>query len=469
MKQTRRAFLRQSCGALSAAAMAAGIRRFGLINALAQRAAPTDYKALVCIFLNGGNDCNNTVVPLDTSGYQAYSSVRSSSGLAIPQGSLLPITPPSIGTQFGLHPGLADLHSLWSQQKLAIACNVGPLIHPMTREQYRTNSVPKPYQLFSHSDQVTQWQSSISNTRSQTGWGGRLSDLTAGFNGGNAFPMTTSVAGSNIFSIGMNARPLVIAPAPTGLNQVLALNGFGSSAEEQARRNSMNHLRTIDRSNALVAATSDTTQQALDISMAFSTDPTLATVFPATTLGNQLKQVAKVMKLNQTSAQLSLERQIFFCSLGGFDTHQNQPASQEGLLTQVSQAMKAFYDATVELGIASQVTTFTLSDFGRTLQPSGSGASVGTDHGWGNHLFVMGGAVRGGDFYGVAGPNGTVFPTLQLGGSNDTDSRGRWIPTASVEQYAATLASWYGLAQSDLSQVFPLIGNFTSSSLGFMM
>jgi uncharacterized protein (DUF1501 family) len=449
--------------------MAAGVRRFGLINALAQRSAPADYKALVCVFLNGGNDCNNTVVPLDPAGYQAYSSARSASGLAIAQGSLLPITPPSIGTAFGLHPGLTELQTLWSQQKLAIACNVGPLIHPMTRDEYRNNSVPKPYQLFSHSDQVTQWQTSVSNTRAQTGWGGRLADRTLGFNGGVAFPMVTSVAGSNIFNSGLNTRPLVIAAAPTGLNQVLSLNGFGGSAEEVARRNSMNHLRTMDRTNMLVAAASDTTQQAIDISQTFSADPTLATVFPTTTLGNQLKQVAKVMKLNQTSPQLSLERQIFFCSLGGFDTHQNQPASQASLLAQVSQAMKAFYDATVELGIVSQVTTFTLSDFGRTLQPSGSGASVGTDHGWGNHLFVMGGAVRGGDFYGTPGPNGTVFPTLQMAGPCDTDSRGRWIPTASVEQYAATLASWYGLSQSDLSVVFPLIGNFATSSLGFMM
>jgi uncharacterized protein (DUF1501 family) len=439
------------------------------VSALAQQAAPTDYRALVCVFLNGGNDGNNTVVPLDAAGYQAYANARNAAGLAIPQASLLSLTPPSIGTPFGLHPSLVELQTLWAQQKLAVVCNVGPLIHPMTRDQYRNNSVPKPYQLFSHSDQVTQFQTSVSNTRSQTGWAGRLSDATVSLNEGIQFPMITSVAGGSIFNAGVNTRPLVIAPAPTGLNQVLALSGFGGSAEETARRNSMTFLRTIDRNPILVATASEMTQQALDISLAFASDPTLVTAFPTTSLGNQLKQVAKVMKLNQTSAQLGLERQIFFCSIGGFDTHQNQPSSQASLLTQVSQAMKAFYDATVELGIASRVTTFTLSDFGRTLQPSGSGASVGTDHGWGSHLFVMGGAVRGGDFYGVQGPNGTFFPTIQLSGPSDTDSRGRWIPTASVDQFSATLASWFGLPANNLSDVFPLIGNFASPNLGFML
>jgi uncharacterized protein (DUF1501 family) len=466
----RRDFLRKSAYALGTATVATGFRRLGLINALAMQNAPTDYKAMVCIFMNGGNDCNNTIVPLDTTGYNNYSSARAASGLAIPQANLLPVTVPGMSNaQFGLHPSLTHLQTLYNQQKLAVVCNVGPLVHPMTRAQYQNNSVTKPYQLFSHSDQVTQWQTSVSNTRSQTGWGGRTADQTGSFNGGSSFPMITSVAGSNVFNVGINTRPLGIAPAPTALNQVLVLSGFGTAADEVARKNSMNFLRTVDRQNVLIRATGDQTQQAVDISQAFSTDPTLTTVFPTTSLGNQLKQVAKVMKLNQTSAALSLERQIFFCALGGFDTHGDQLTSQGNLFTQMADAMKAFYDATVELGIASGVTTFTLSDFGRTLQPSGSGAGVGSDHGWGGHQFVMGGAVRGGDFYGVAGPNGTVYPTLQLAGPNDTDNRGRWIPTASVDQYGATLASWYGLAAADIDDVFPLIGNFSTGNLGFML
>jgi uncharacterized protein (DUF1501 family) len=196
---------------------------------------------------------------------------------------------------------------------------------------------------------------------------------------------------------------------------------------------------------------------------------TLATVFPNTTLGNQLKQVAKVIKFNAGSPALGLNRQIFFCQLGGFDTHQNQVNSQANLLIQVSQAVKAFYDATIELGVEQQVTTFTLSDFGRTLQPAGTGVGVvGSDHAWGNHHFVIGGAVSGGDFYGMPGPNGTVFPVLQLGGPSDTDNRGRWIPTASVEQYAATLATWFGVRTADLPVVFPNIGRFASANLGFL-
>jgi uncharacterized protein (DUF1501 family) len=230
----------------------------------------------------------------------------------------------------------------------------------------------------------------------------------------------------------------------------------------------MEYLRTIDRQATLIDKLSDITQKSLDIGKAFGSDPTLTTVFPNTTLGNQLKQIAKVMKANQTQAALGLKRQIFFATLGGFDLHQAQLNAHANLLTQVSQAMGAFYDATVELGLADKVTTFTLSDFNRTMHPAGSGGQVGSDHAWGAHHFVMGGAVKGGDFYGVAGPNGTVFPTLQLSGPSDTDTRGRWIPTSSIEQYGATLAKWYGVADADMSVVFPLIGNFTAKDLGFM-
>lgn len=474
MKRTRRDFLRDSCGALSAAALAAGMKQFGLVKAYASAAAPSDYKALVCIFLNGGNDGNNMVIPRGA-GYTAYSTARNASGLAIAEASLAPLNnPPSVGTPFGFHPNLTELRDLFNLQKLAVVCNVGPLVYPLTRAQYQSNSVPRPYQLFSHSDQVTQAQTAIANLKSQTGWGGRIADRTGSFNSGNSFPMITSIAGINVFNAGASTRALGISDSNTPLPNVLTLSGFGSAADEVARRNSFDYLRTIDRVNLLVAATDDAVQQAINIDVAFNADPVLTTVFPNTTLGRQLKQVAKVMKLNYNSATLSLNRQIFFCNLGGFDTHQNQPNDQGNLFTQISQAMKAFYDATVELGLESRVTAFTLSDFGRTLQPSGSGASVGTDHGWGNHLFVMGGAVRGGDFYGAqlspsSGGNGTVFPTLQLGGPYDTDSRGRWIPTAAVEQYAATLAAWFGLSPADMSYVFPNLGHFASANLGFML
>jgi uncharacterized protein (DUF1501 family) len=467
MQLTRREFLFETGRGclgyfLGAAAFAAGVQRFGLINALAQG---SDYRALVCVFLAGGNDGNNMVIPATTTEYAAYAAVRNASGLALPMSTLLPINPLSINSPFGLHPSLAELQTLWDQQKLSFVCNVGPLVQPLTRQQYQTGA-PRPYQLFSHSDQIAQWQTAIADRVGQTGWGGRTADRFEPHNSG--FPVITSLSGG-IFTRGQTTSPLTIAAAPTALNKVLVLNGFGTAADEVERRMSMEFLRTTDLDTTLVAAASKTTQQAINIGQTLNTDVPLNTVFPNTTLGNQLKQVAKVIKFNGTSASLGLNRQIFFCQLGGFDTHQNQIGSQSSLLAQVSQAVKAFYDATLELGVEQQVTTFTLSDFGRTLQPAGSGANVvGSDHAWGNHHFVVGGAVRGGDFYGMPGPNGSVFPVLQLSGPSDTDNRGRWIPTASVEQYAATLASWYGVAAADLPIVFPNIGRFETSNLGFM-
>ena len=469
MDQSRRDFLfRTGCAALGAAAFSAGVEQFGLISALAEEQAPTDYKALVCIFMNGGNDANNCVVPLDATGYGQYTAVRGSSGLAIAQGSLLPITPPSIGLPFGLHPNFAELHNLWLQQRLAVVCNVGPLVEPTTRTTYRNGTADRPYQLFSHSDQVTQWQTSRPDTRSQTGWGGRLADKTLSFNGGSAFPMITSVAGTAVFGIGLQTRPLAVGTG--ALNTLLVLSGFNTTVESLDRRNAYDFLRTIDRASNMIKAVGDVTQQGVDIGAAFNVaDPTLATTFPNTGLGNQLRQVARIIKLNQTAPALSLNRQMFFCSIGGFDTHQNQLGSHVTLLTQVSQAMKAFFDEMVVQGLSNRVTQFTLSDFGRTFAPAGGAGVVGSDHGWGNHQFVVGGSVLGGNFYGVPHTNGTIFPSLVLSGPDDTDTRGRWIPTSAMDQYAGTLASWFGLTPSDLPLVFPLIGRFTTPNLGFMV
>jgi uncharacterized protein (DUF1501 family) len=467
MTLSRRDFLKRSgCGALSVAALASGVDRLGLVRAFAQGSG---YKALVCIFLGGGNDGNNMVVPVDAVGYAAYSRARSGAGLAIAlpdtpgQPSLLPITPKSIGTDFGLHPGLAAIHPLFANGQLAVVSNVGPLIEPISKQDY-LKGAPRPYQLFSHSDQIAQWQTSISAGVSPTGWGGRVADM---FGATSGYPLITALAGG-VFTRGQFTSPLTVAAAPTALNQLLLINGFGTAADEQARLAAMNYLRTIDRDSPLVAAASNVTQQAVDLGKAFNVDPVLATVFPATSLGNQLKQVAKLIKFNQGAGALARTRQIFFCSLGGFDTHQGQVNTQQNLLTQVAQAMKAFYDATVELQVDSQVVTFTLSDFGRTLQPAGSAGTVGSDHAWGNHQLVMGAAVLGGDFYGVPGPNGTVFPTLQTSGPDDTDTRGRWIPTSSVDQYGATLASWFGVDGTNLDAVFPELKNFSVRNLGFL-
>src|SRR5688572_12785892 len=245
MGMTRRQFLRRSgCGIGTAAALAAGIERFSLVNAMA---AGSGYKALVCVFLGGGNDGNNMVVPLDATGYNAYSSTRASSGLAIGQGSLLPITPRSLGMPYGLHPNLAAIHPLFDSGNLAIVCNVGPLVEPLTRESYRSGA-PRPYQLFSHSDQIAQWQSSVSTGPSPTGWGGRIAD-TFGVTPG--LPVVTALAGG-AFTRGQITSPLSVAAAPTPLNQLLSLSGFGTTAPELARRQSMDFLRTIDRESALV-------------------------------------------------------------------------------------------------------------------------------------------------------------------------------------------------------------------------
>jgi uncharacterized protein (DUF1501 family) len=468
MGQSRREFLRRtSCAALGMAAFQAGVDKFGLMSALAQRSGVTDYRALVCVFLDGGNDGNNMIVPLDTAGYASYASIRASPGLAIPPASLLPISPRSIGRPFGFHPGMPELHALWNQQKLAVVANVGPLLQPLTQSQYRSGA-PRPSALFSHSDQTALWQSPRSDTSSLYGWGGRTGDLTAAFNSGSTFPIVSSIAGQVLFALGQSTQPIALTPAPTPLNQVLVLSGFDASPESLARRSAFDYLRTIDQQLSLVAAASSTTQQAVDAGRALAVDPTLTTVFPASGLGNQLKQVAKLIKLNLTGTELNLNRQIFFTKIGGFDTHQDQLGNQSALLGQLSAAMSAFYAATVELGVENRVTAFTLSEFGRTLEPSGSASTVGSDHGWGNHHLVMGGPVLGGDFYGVAGSNGTVFPSLQLDGPDDADNRGRWIPTASVEQYAATLAAWLGVQSSDLPILFPLIGRFTTPNLGFL-
>ena len=241
---------------------------------------------------------------------------------------------------FGLHPGLAAIHPLFDSGNLAVVCNVGPLVEPLTRETYIANVAPRPYQLFSHSDQIAQWQSSISTGQAATGWGGRIADT---FGTLPALPMITALAGGT-FTRGLITSPLTVSAAPTTLNSVLALNGFGTNAAEVARRRAMDFLRTVDRESPLVRAHQDVMEKSVSLAQSLNVDPVLATVFPNTTLGNQLKQIAKLIRFNQTSSAAPLSHQIFFCSLGGFDTHQNQVNTQSTLLLQVAPAMKAFYD-----------------------------------------------------------------------------------------------------------------------------
>ena len=469
---TRRDFLRVSaCGAVGMTAISESLERLGLVSNTAM-AAPSDYRALVCIFLFGGNDANNMVIPVYGSGYTAYAAARGGS-LAIAQGALAAtaITPNSIGLQYALHPAMTGLTNLFISGKLAVVANVGPLTqYQTTKALYQSNAAYRPYQLFSHSDQQSSWQAVRSDVRTNLGWGGLTADNQVSLNGGSAFPPVTSLAGNNQFHLGQTTKPLGAAPAPTALNQILVLNGFTNSAVDVARKSAFNTLRSFDTSVPLVNATSGVTQSALDIGAALAVDPVVG-AFPNTNIGNQLKQVAKLIKLNQTAVQLGLNRQIFFCSMGGFDTHQDELAAHTNLYGQLSAAMSAFYTETNAQGLAGRVTTFTESDFGRTLQPSGTGASVGSDHAWGTHQLVMGGAVKGTDFYGVHGPNGSVFPDHTLGGANplDTDGRGRFIPTCSVDQYAATLAQWFGVSLVDANSIFPLLNRFPVTDLGFLL
>jgi uncharacterized protein (DUF1501 family) len=307
---------------------------------------------------------------------------------------------------------------------------------------------------------------------SRTGWGGRLADRSALLNGSSTFPQVVTIAGISLFVTGANALPLAINDSNSTLGASLPLtmtaNSFGSTnsahTDVPTRRAAFDALRSLDPEKVLVRADAETRSSALRTKAQLDTAPnTDFAKIPNTSLGRQLEQVARLVALRDT---LGVKRQIFFCQLGGFDTHTNQRGGgQDALLLQMSQALRGFWETLGDLGVQNNVTTFTLSDFGRTFQASGAGAGVGTDHGWGSHHFVMGGAVRGGNFYGA-------YPRLELGGQDDTDGgstpRGRWIPTTAVEQYAATLASWYGLSASDFPAVFPLLDRFASSNLGFM-
>ena len=472
MSRSRRDFLRTSACALGGMALASSIDTFGVVHALTPQTA-TQYKALVCVFLNGGNDGNNMFVSLDQydgpagSLVEGYSNVRAASGLAIPLASLLPVSPVS-GGSFGFHPNMPEMQNLFNQGKLAVLCNNGPLVEPLTRTTYQNGTGKKPLQLFSHSDQVGLFQTAIANTVSQTGWAGRLADRTVGLNSPATFPNNVSIAGVNLFLSGVDTRQLAVADSNTSLANVLQLIMSGTSSEQASRLASFNEIRTLDHNFKLVKAASDTRSSSIQTDIALSSvNPTLATVFPNTSLGRQLKQVALLIKAcTDPTAGINMKRQIFFTQIGGFDTHSAEIGGQGNLLTQVSQAINAFYAATVELGVQDQVTTFTMSDFGRTFQPAGTGVTtVGTDHAWGNNQLIVGGAVLGHTLYGT-------YPTLRLGGPDDTDGgaspRGRWIPTSSVEQYAATLATWYGLSSADLTAVFPLIGRFATPNLGFL-
>ncbi len=444
---SRRQFIRQAaCAAVGTTAIASTIRDLRLINAVMAQGSPEDYKALVCVFLYGGNDANNLVIPRSGSDYNNYAGIRQN--LAIAQSSLLPLNPiVGDGRDYGLHPSCANLQTLFNTGKLAILRNVGALVTPMTRAEYLAGSKPRPVQLFSHSDQQVQWQTSISDLPSRTGWGGRCADLLYTLNTGAQVSMSISLSGFNTWEVGnIVSQYQVSTSGPIGLTGI-------SSAQIQAMRD----ILALSRTNLYEKTFAQITERSIQnndlLTFALNGAPTLNTAFPNTTLGNQLKMIARLISAR---SGLSMKRQIFFCSVGGYDTHGEQVNSQASLLTQLDQAVKAFYDATVEMGIPDKVTTFSASDFSRTFPTNG----IGSDHGWGGHHFILGDAVLGQRYYGT-------FPTLALNGPDDT-STGRWIPTTSVDEYSATLARWFGVSESNLDTVFPNLYRFAHRNLGFM-
>jgi uncharacterized protein (DUF1501 family) len=447
-RHTRRDMLRLACCSAAGASLVSGLSKLGLVSALAQ--GTTDYKALVCIFMFGGNDSNNMVVPTD-SRYTQYLQARSV--LALPQSQLLPL---QMNGQliYGLHPNMPEMQGFFNNQKaLAIVANVGTLVQPTTQASYQAFQ-NLPENLFSHSDQQDQWQSAQLTGTPVSGWAGKVADNVQTFNASAMFPPILSISGSPVFCTGITTRPFSMDPG-----QPPGLNGFDPSAASQARYAATQQLLTFDSGLSMVQAANSVTGQAVKfaqvLSSALMNIPPLQTQFPGSYLGQQLQQVAQVISARSA---LGVQRQIFFCADGGFDTHADQLPQQVALLSDVSKSMSAFYQATQELGVANQVTQFTLSEFSRTLEPSSNG---GSDHAWGAHQLILGGAVKGNALYGT-------FPTLALGGPNDADQNGRWIPTTALDQYAATLATWFGVGAGNLPAIFPNLVNFSTGNLGFL-
>ena len=473
---TRRRWLQRS-GATLAGAL--GLGSVGNLMLLPRSARAADYKALVCVFLYGGNDGLNTIVPNDTARYTQYSGVRG--GLAIPKASLVSLG----GVNYGLHPSLSALAPVWADGKLAPVFNVGPLHQPLTKAQYRAataNSASVPDSLFSHSDQQILWETGSADSLTRTGWGGRAAETLATVN------PVISVAGTARFGLSSLQTPLVL-PGPGSTFGAYGLQAADLAwAPNAARKAAIDALYAQAQDVALGDAYTQAQRSAFtmserlgalvktqpgDASASAVIDAAFASITTAdhkitSPLGNQLYQIAKLVANNAT---VQGNKQLFFASMGGFDTHGNQvvtgsPAEGEHarLLKGVGDALGAFYTAMKNLGLGDAVTTFTQSDFGRTFATN---SSTGTDHAWGNQHLVMGGAVKGGATYGS-------YPELALGGKDDVgqdswELQGRWIPTTAVDQYAATLLGWFGASESQLDTVLPNLVNFgTARKLAFL-
>lgn len=486
--RTRRDFIRQAaCAALGTAALTAFVRDLRFINSAAAQSSigEDDYKALVCIFMSGGNDSNNLIIPTIQSEWDDYAAIRSDV-LAIPLSgapyTVLPVTPlNNDGHGYGFHPSCPELVTLFQETKLAALFNVGTLVWPMTRAEYQAGVLQKPPQLFSHADQVTQWQTSIPDQPATTGWGGRCADLLAAVQPDAPVSLSISLAGANTFEVGN-----IVSQYSVSTSGAIALSSVSGT-----RLDALTNLLALPYPNLQTRAHANVSSHAIETGALLNnaieatkevtaggtwnwTTPFPTTVTPPTggtpftsSLAAQLKMIARLIEAGQRSmiaGGFGMKRQIFFCQVGGYDTHANQTpgpgssttGSHANLLAEMSQCMFAFQRAMEQLGLSNKVTTFTGSDFGRTFPCNGQGS----DHGWGSHHLIMGGAVKGRKTYGK-------FPTLAINGPDDT-STGRWIPTTACDQYFSTLATWFGVDSGNLSTVFPNLGRFASPDLGFI-
>ena len=472
-ERSRRQFLRTasltSMAGISASPFILGLNSMA---AMAQSSAASDYRALVCVFLQGGNDGHGTVIATDQSSYSAFTQARSGApGLAYPMNELLPITlkTPQTGRTFALNPSLRGVQNLFNAGRAAIVANSGTLIAPATKAQVNANSVPLPDSLFSHFDQSAAWQAIASNYGGgeHVGWGGAVADAIESMNmNSNSMFTCISTAGIALFLAGQSSFQLNVTPAGPIPIYGLANPPFGGSAAS----NPLASILSADESNLFakeygVVVNHSIQAQALLASSMLPAGPggvpnppqyldPQTKMLTDNQLALSLQTVARIISGNSS---LGVTRQIFYVQLGSFDTHNNQAIQHAQLLTQLGQALEYFDGLMVAAGLGNQVTTFTASDFGRTLTSN----SNGTDHGWGSHHFVVGGAVQGQDMYGQ-------YPVVGANQANDVGA-GRLIPTTSVDQYAGTLARWFGLSDGQVRQVFPNFGNFGSSPyLGFM-
>lgn len=446
----RRDFLRTS----GAAAIFAATPGLAYSQVVGGGGAFDDYRALVCVFLFGGNDSYNMLVPRSSAEYDVYAASRQN--LAIAQPDLLAITPPGQGgIEYGVHPSMGGFQNLFETGSAAIVTNVGPLIEATTKDDFFSGAATLPPQLFSHNDQQDQWTSLRGNVPSNTGWAGRMADLIRSGVTEQQMATNASLFGANLMQSADETVAYVMGPGGP-----LQFEGFSLDPDNILFQQREAFLRIVNAQHDTVyeRAFADVQRRAIDaadtVTAAIDSAPVINTVFPGSQLGTQLQTVARLIAVRD---QLEMKRQIFFVAAGGFDSHDDQEQNQPGLLGDISDSIAAFHAATVELGIDDSVTTFTQSDFGRTLTSNGDG----TDHAWGGNQLVVGGAVAGQQLYGN-------YPLLNIGGPEDVGG-GRMIPSTSADQYAATLAKWFGIEDADLDIVAPNLSNFAQRDLGFMI